>query len=423
MNKLPVVVIAGRPNVGKSSLFNRIVGHNKSIVEEASGTTRDRIFCLCKWQNKSFELVDTGGLLSCASDKITKGVLAQARQAIEKADLFILVCDITAGLTAMDEEVFSILRKTGKKIFLALNKVDNIARQEQASDFYRLGIENTYLISALMGKGIGDLLDGITEYFKKDGSVEPQGEIIKMAIVGRPNSGKSSLLNYILKEERVIVDEEPGTTRDSIDTYFTEDGCEFLLIDTAGIRHKRKLKEAVSFYSIAKSQQSIRRADVCILLIDAASGLAVDDLKILDYIIKYDKGCIVVVNKWDLVKSVEMAKYRSALLRRADFLRKYPLLFISAKTGRNVSEVLNLAKQVYKSYNIHIQTKLLNDELDKVRPRFKYIAQAGTQPPAFIIFTKNPQDVREQDTGFIENNLRQRFELWGVPIKISYRKG
>lgn len=433
MQKLPTVAIVGRPNVGKSSLFNRILGERKAIVEPLSGTTRDRLYATCQWSGKVFRLIDTGGFILAPTQEMLKMIVFQVRCAIEEAEQLLFVCDVTSGIVPMDQEIASVLRKSNKPTILAVNKADNKGLAQAAVDFYQLGLGVPFAVSALHGLGIGELLDEITMGLQPQEYAREKAPI-KIAIVGRPNVGKSSLLNCILQEERVIVDESPGTTRDAIDTPFSKDGIDYLLIDTAGIRHKRKLKEAVAFYGISRARQSINRSDLCLVLLDGFQGPTADDLKILDLVHKQGKGCVVIVNKWDLVKGVERKDYEEALKRRAPFINFAPILFTSALTGMGVFEAIEAAPKIAQNRSATIKATILNEELGRFqrarpipvrsgkRPRLYYITQIGTKPPTFLIFARYPKLIRTEYMRYIENRLRERFALEGTPIRIKFRE-
>jgi len=412
-------------------LFNRIAGRRKAITESASGTTRDRVHAQCRHIKANFDLIDTGGFMQEKNNRIADLVAKQIKMAIDQADVLLFVCDAQEGVVSLDEEISIRLRKAGKKILLAANKADNAKLRGDCLDFYQLGFEKVYPISATHGTGINDLLDMAIEGFSH---TDEPAEIdhIKIAIVGRPNVGKSSFLNSILKEERVIVDNKPGTTRDSVDTYFTLGKQHFLLIDTAGIRHKKKLKEAASFYSVSRSYQSIRRADICIMFIDGYEGPRQDDLKVLDYICSEKKSCIIAVNKWDLVEDIPVIKYSDGLKRRAGFIDFMPIIFTSALTGKNVMKVLTKAKEIYKMRMLHVDVKTLNELLKRFKHslalprklgkvRLKFITQIDIDPPTFLVFTNDPKIAKAKLTGFIENRLREKFDFTGTPIKIDFR--
>ena len=368
-NKIPVVSIVGRPNVGKSSLFNRILGKRHAVVEEREGTTRDRNEKFMTLEDKSFKLVDTGGFITGGKDKITTLIKEQIEKAVEFSDLFIFVCDGQQGPLPLDEELANLVRKSGKKILLAVNKIDNQKRKENLLDFYGLGLGEPFGISCLHDLGVKKLTKEFIDILPLYSEVDLEKEHpIRIAIVGRPNVGKSSFLNKVLNEERVIVHDEPGTTRDSVDSYFNKDGILFLLVDTAGIRHKRKVKSAVDVYSMMRARESIDRADVVLLLVDGHEGITNDDAKIFDYIEEKGKGCAIVVNKWDLVKEIEMSRYANAVLRKMPSARHYPVAFISAKSGRNVLNAFNLVKAVKTNLDLFIDTATLRSFIKEINP-------------------------------------------------------
>lgn len=432
---LPVISIVGRPNVGKSSLFNRIIGKRHAVVEKREGTTRDRVEKHAKLKGKNFILADTGGFLLHGKDEMQVLVKAQIKKAVLSSDVLLFVCDGEKGLLSLDTDLASQLRKSGKKIFLVVNKIDNEKRKENILDFYRLGLGEPFGISCLHNLGVTKLLDEAIESIPLYSEAEIEKyHPIKIAICGRPNVGKSSFLNKVLDEERAIVHEHPGTTRDSIDTYFKKDGITFLLIDTAGIRHKRKVREAVDVYSMIRARDSIDRSDIAILLIDGMEGVTNDDVKIFDYINEKGKGSVVVVNKWDLVKGIGMPKYRQAILKRMPEAEDFPIAFISAKTGRNVMDTFNLAKAIKTNLDLFIDGDTLSDFLREIKPgdvsvsrrsrypRFYHMAQVGTCPKRFLVFVKDPRTITDFHTAFIENRLRESFPLQGVPVRIMYRR-
>lgn len=434
-NLLPVVSIVGKPNVGKSSLFNRIIGKRQAVVEKCEGTTRDRIESPVKIKGKSFILVDTGGLLLRETDEIQDLVKSQIEKAIISSDALLFVCDGENGLSPLDADLAHQLRKSGKKIILVINKIDNEKRQENLLDFYELGLGEPFGISCLHNLGVTNLLDELRDALPLSSEAEREAlRPIKIAICGRPNVGKSSFLNKVLGEERVIVHEKPGTTRDSIDIYFEKDGIMFLLIDTAGIRHKRKVREAVDVYSMMRARASIDRSDIVILLIDGMEGVTNDDAKILDYIKERGKGCVIAVNKWDLVKGIEMSRYKEAVLKRMPEARNFPIAFISAKTGRNVEDAFNLVKSIKANLDLFIDRDALTDLVKEIKPenvriplrkkypRFYYMTQVGNSPKRFLVFVNDIRAVSGFHAAFIENRLREKFPLKGVPIRIIYRK-
>lgn len=431
----PIVSIVGRPNVGKSSLFNRIIGKRHAVVEEIEGTTRDRIEKIVRIKNKSSILVDTGGFLRRDEDDMSRLVKKQIEKAIESSNILLFVSDGEEGLLPFDMDLAHLLRKSGKEIILVINKIDNEKREDNLLDFYRLGLGEPFGISCLHNRGMKKLLEKLLTILPEHSESEIESQHpIKIAIAGRPNVGKSSFLNKVLNEERVIVHEKPGTTRDSIDTYFKKDGILFLLIDTAGIRHRRKVKTAVDFYSMVRAKKSIDRSDVIFLLIDGMEGVTNDDAKIFNYILEERRGCAIIVNKWDLVKGIEMSRYQRAILKKMPNARNVPLAFISAKTGRNVLEAFNLCKAIKTNLDLFIDTDTLTDFLEEINPervriprekripKFYYMTQVATFPKEFVVFVSDTRGVTKFHTAFIENRLRESFPLLGVPVRFTYRK-
>lgn len=432
---IPTVAIIGRPNVGKSSIFNMLTRAHSAITDKASGSTRDRIYKDCEWKNKSFRLVDTGGIEQAASNRLSAKVKEQIAKAIEEADLILFACDTKKGILPQDEEIANMLRKADKKVLLVANKSDNEKLREASVEFYRFGFEKVLPASSTQGQGLKEILDAVTGIIKESGPVSEK-ELIKVAIVGRPNVGKSSFLNAVLEDERVIVDEEPGTTRDAIDTYFQKGGLEYLLIDTAGIRHKlKKSTELIDIYGIERSKNAIKRADVTLILIDGFQGIFFEDLRIFDLVKKEHKPTVIAVNKWDAVdEQISQKQYLSAILKRAPFLNYAPICFISSKTGMNLDKALDLINLVFSNSFTRISTKNLNEalgELQKIhhpssiggkRTKLKYIVQTGTRPTKFLIFCDKPALLKRDYIAFIENELRERFELIGIPIIISQRE-
>lgn len=430
--ELPSVCIVGRPNVGKSTLFNRMIGKRMAVVHQTSGTTRDSIEGIYKKGTDAFRLIDTGGFLKNSKDKISSLVKKQIEEYIRESDILLFLCDVKSGPVALDEDVVSILRKSSKKVFLLVNKVDSRLLEEDVYDFYQLGLGSPYPISAMHNRGIDAV---VKDLLKIIGTTDHQDEPIasKIAITGRPNVGKSYFLNTLLKKERVIVDTTPGTTRDPIDTYFKKDGKLFILIDTAGMRHKRKVKDAVDVYSMSRSREAIERSDVSFLLIDGYDGLRNDDVRIFNYITDAGKCCIIVVNKWDLVRNIQMAAYKDAILRKTPSMIDYPIIFASAKTARNVLSCVDMVKYVTDSADRRIETGELNKFFMYIKssairvgkrrpPKISYIVQTGTRPPSFLIFVNDPKLVSEDYSNFIKRNLRKRYNFYGTPIKIIYRR-
>lgn len=432
--KLPTVCIVGRPNVGKSTLFNRIMRSRRAVIHETSGTTRDRVEAVYKDSatGSGFKLVDTGGFMKATPDRISSLVKKQIQHAIAGADILLFVCDIRSGVTSQDEELLPVIRKSAKRAFLAVNKADNRSFEENLSDFYRLGLGNPYPVSAVHNRGINTLIEDILESLESVENSEAENVVYSIAIVGRPNVGKSLFLNTLLSEDRVIVDNTPGTTRDSVDTYFKREGSLFLLIDTAGIRHKRKIKEAIDVYSIIRSKEAIKRSNTAFLLIDGYDGLRNDDVRIFDFIVKSGKCCVIVVNKWDLAKRIEMADYKNAMIRKLPPLQNYPIIFASAKTGRNVLAAADMVKYVMANTDTKIDTHRLNEFLSKMKrssrkvtkkiPKLFYMVQTQTRPPAFLIFVNDTKLVTKEFSSFFERSIRRDFMFLGSPLRLAYRR-
>lgn len=429
---IPSVCIIGRPNVGKSTLFNRIIGRRRAVVYKTSGTTRDRLEFLCDKGETPFRLIDTGGFMKTPHDNISSFVKDQIEKAIRESDLLLFVCDGISGIMPQDEELLSILRRADIKVFLVVNKVDNEKIKDGIYDFYKFGLGEAYPISAMHNLGIEKLVEDISDMVAKLPKSEAEEIAYKIAIVGKPNVGKSLFVNTLLKEERVIVSETPGTTRDSVDTYFKKDGKLFLLIDTAGIRHKRKIKEPVDVYSVMRSEESIKRSDVAFLLIDGYDGLRNDDVRIFNLILEHNKCCVMVVNKWDLVRSMAMADYKNAIIRKCPQAAFFPIVFASAKTGRNLLSCIDMTKYVLANSDQTIPTKELNRlflknsrflaVFDKKGLKVRYIVQVSKRPPEFLFFVNDTKLVTDEYFNFIENSLRKNYNLYGTPIKMSYRR-
>ncbi|MFH1847350.1 MAG: ribosome biogenesis GTPase Der [Candidatus Omnitrophota bacterium] len=438
-NSIPSICIIGRPNVGKSSLFNILIGERRSVVVERSGTTRDRVEAIVNTGNINVKIVDTGGYLSEDKDVISLEVKDQICRAIEEASVILFVTDTIDGVSPFDVEVAALLRKFSKTVILVANKTDNEKLIDDAVEFYQLGFGAPETISCLHRRGIRGLKQKIQESVESFGlEKEPsQKKCIKIAVVGRPNVGKSSLINNLLERKRVIVSDIPGTTRDSIDTYFSYEDTDYILIDTAGIRHKRKVKDIVDTYSMMRSQDAIKRADVVLLLFDAAEGITRDDMGILDLIEETGSACLILVNKWDLAKDAEdvsMQDYEKHLLYASNRLRKFSIFFVSAKTGRNVVDMLSMVKVLDTNLDLEVSTGVLNrifkshdPSLVAVprrykRPNFLYVIQSRSRPVEFKYFVNSPQDVRPSHLSFIENQLRSNLPLKGIPIKILIRR-
>ena len=431
-----IVAIVGRPNVGKSTLFNRLTQSRQAIVDEFSGVTRDRHYGKADWQGQTFSLIDTGGYVHGSDDVFEAAIRAQVEIALSEADLIMFVVDTTTGITDLDETVASILRKAGKPVMLVANKVDNFERIAEAQLFYGLGLGEVFCLSSINGSGTGELLDALVELLPNKGPEEEEAQLPRIAVVGRPNVGKSSITNAFLGEERNIVTPIAGTTRDSIDTHYNAYGFDFILVDTAGLRKKSKVQEDLEFYSTLRSIRSIEKADVCLLMIDAQQGIENQDLHIYSLIQKNHKGVVILVNKWDLINKDNhtMDTFKEAILHRIAPFRDVPILFTSVPQKQRIYQALEAAVQVYQNRSRKISTSKLNDYLlpiiqDTPPPAYKgkyikikYITQLPIAYPAFALFCNLPQYVREPYKRFIENKLRERFDFTGVPMEIFFRK-
>lgn len=430
-----IVAIVGRPNVGKSTLFNRLTGSRTAIVDEISGVTRDRNYGSCTWNGIDFSVIDTGGFVEKSDDMFEEEINKQVFLAIEESDLILFMVDVTAGIHELDKAIADLLRKSGRKMLLVVNKVDNSQRLMEAAEFYALGIEHFFPVSSINGSGTGDLLDKITDNLPEK-AAETIPELPRVAIVGRPNVGKSSLVNSFLGEERNIVTPVPGTTRDSIYTRYNKFNHDFYLVDTAGLRRKSKVSEDIEFYSVLRAVRAIENSDICLLLIDATRGIEAQDLNILSLILKNNKGVIVAVNKWDLVeKDANTARYFEKEIRKktAPFT-DYGIIFISAVKLIRIHKILELINTVNKNRTRKIATSELNSVmLDIVRQNpppssrgrnisIKYITQLPTYSPSFAFFCNYPQYVKEPYKRYIENRMREKFEFTGVPLRIFFRK-
>ena len=431
----PLVAIVGRPNVGKSILFNRLIGRRIAIVEDTPGVTRDRIYGDAEWLQYSFTLIDTGGIEPASEDKIAVQMRRQAQLAIETADVILFLVDGREGMTASDEEVAGMLRKSKKPVVLGVNKVDAPKFEEALYEFYSLGLGTPITISAAQGLGLGDLLDEIVHDFPKD-IEETDEERINIAVVGKPNVGKSSLVNALLGEERSIVSDIPGTTRDSIDTPFLFNGVAYTLVDTAGIRRKRSIEEeSIERYSVIRSLSAIRRADVVLIVCDAADGLSEQDVRIAGYAHEEGKPSVLIVNKWDLIDkdTNTINAFKKNFLTDLAFMSYVPMLFISALTGQRVSKVMELANEVYQQSCRRISTGTLNDIVNEAvamteppsdkgrRLKIYYATQAAIRPPTFIVFVNDPEMVHFSYERYLENYFRKSFSLEGTPIRMFFR--
>ena len=433
-----LVAIVGRPNVGKSTLFNRLTKSRQAIVNEQAGTTRDRQYGKSEWLGKEFSVVDTGGWVVNSDDVFEEEIRKQVMLAIDEADVILFVVDVMNGVTDLDTEVAEILRRSKTPVLLVANKTDNNDLQYNAAEFYSLGLGDPYCVSALSGSGTGDLLDLVLSKFKKETPEILDDDIPRFAVVGRPNAGKSSIINAFIGEDRNIVTEIAGTTRDSIYTRYNKFGFDFYLVDTAGIRKKNKVSEDLEYYSVIRSIRSIENSDVCILMLDATRGIEGQDLNIFSLVQRNQKGLVVVVNKWDLIedKTAKVMKgYEDAIRDRLAPFTDFPIVFTSALTKQRILKVLELAKEVYQARTTRIPTARLNEELlpliEAYPPpsnkgkyiKIKYITQLpNTQVPSFVFFANLPQYVKEPYRRFLENKIRERWKLSGTPINIFIRQ-
>lgn len=432
-----VVAIVGRPNVGKSTLFNRLIGNRKAIIDDLSGVTRDRIYGFSDWNGRSFTVVDTGGFVKGSDDIFESAIRSQVQIAIDEADIIIFLTDVTTGITDLDADVANMLRKVDKHVILTVNKVDNSARTLTANEFWSMGFENTLFISSITGSGSGELLDLVTELLPPENDEkEADPTIPKIAIVGQPNVGKSSLINSLLDEDRNIVTNIAGTTRDSIHSTYDKFGMKFTLIDTAGIRKKKKVHEDLEFYSVIRAVKSIEEADVCLLLIDAKEGVTAQDQNIIELIRKRRKGLVILVNKWDLMeKETNTAKEYTALLKeKISPFSDVPVLFISVLEKQRIFKALDLAKEVHQNRMQKIKTSELNEIMLEIIERtpppshrghfikIKYVTQLPTYFPSFAFFCNHPKHVKQNYRLFLENQMRKHFNFTGVPISIFFRE-
>lgn len=430
------VAIAGRPNVGKSTLFNRLLEQRKAIVDNISGVTRDRQYGIADWNGKTFNVVDTGGFVPDTEDIFEIEIRKQVKIAIEEADSIIFMTDVATGITTLDESMAEMLRRTTKPVFLVVNKVDNSERQLEATEFYSLGFDNIFFLSSMSGSGTGELLDALTESMPPEQSEEAQTELPRFAIIGQPNVGKSSLLNALVGAERTIVSEIAGTTRDTIHTRYNLFQKDFVLIDTAGLRKKNKEKDDLEFYSVIRAIRAMDEADVCILLIDAEKNISAQDVNIFSLAARKGKGILLLVNKWDLVeKSTNTAKeYEKQLKEKIAPFTDVPVIFISAKEKTRIFKAMEIALQVYENRKRHVSTSQLNEVMLKAveayhapvvrghTVKIKYITQLPTVVPSFAFFTNYPDDIKTPYKNYLENQLRSSFDFKGVPVRIFFRK-
>lgn len=430
------VAIVGRPNVGKSTLFNRLLEQRKAIVEDIPGVTRDRQYGIADWNGKNFYVIDTGGFVPDSEDVFEKEIAKQVEVAVEEASVVLFVVDVATGITHLDDAMADILRRSTKPVFLVVNKVDNNERLMEASEFYSLGFEKIFFLSSISGSGTGEVLDDITELIKEDFELEEEKGIPKFAIIGQPNVGKSSLLNALIGEERTIVSDIAGTTRDTIHTRYKLFQKDFILIDTAGIRRKAKVHEDLEFYSVIRAIKAMDEADVCMILLDAEKGIAAQDLSIFSLAARKGKGVVVLVNKWDLLeKSTNTAKeYEKVLKQRLAPFNDVPILFISAKEKTRIFKAIEVALQVFENRQRKISTSQLNDVILKAIESFhppvvrghpikiKYVTQLPTAVPSFAFFSNFPDDIKTPYKNYLENKLREHFNFTGVPVRLFFRK-
>ncbi len=434
---MSLVAIVGRPNVGKSTLFNRLVGNRQAIVDDTAGVTRDRHYGKCEWCGREFSVVDTGGYTSNSDDIFEGEIRKQVKIAIDEADLVLFLVEVGTGVTDFDEEIADLLRRSGKPVMLVVNKVDSSDKVSDIYQFYSLGLGDPIDISSANGSGTGDMLDELVKRLPADEKMVKEDENIpKIAIVGRPNAGKSSITNAFLGEDRNIVTEIAGTTRDSIESRYNKFGHDFILVDTAGLRKKTKVQEDLEFYSVMRAVKSIEQADVCILMIDATKGIEAQDMSIFNLIVKNKKGCVIAVNKWDLVEknSNTMKEYTEAIKKRIAPFVDLPIIFTSATQKQRILDLLDAAAAVWENYSKKIPTSRLNElmleEIENFPPpstkgkyiKIKFITQLPTKSPSFAFFCNLPQYIGDPYKRFLENRLRKHFDFNGCPIQIYMRK-
>ena len=432
-----IVAIVGRPNVGKSTLFNKLAGKRISIVEDTPGITRDRIYADCEWRSREFLIIDTGGIEPASNDLILSEMRAQAQIAIDTADVIVLVVNVKDGVTATDLDVAQMLQKSNKPVVVACNKVDNPGDDPmELYEFYNLGIGEIVGVSALHSLGIGDLLDKVFEFLPPEEETDTTQSGIKFAVIGKPNAGKSSLVNKILGEERVIVSPIAGTTRDAIDSYFEKDGVDYTIIDTAGIRRKSKIYDQVERFSVIRALAALERSDVAVIMIDAVEGVTEQDAKVAGFAHEAGKGIVVAVNKWDAIEkdTNTVQRFKESIQNRLSFMTYAPIEFISAKTGQRINKLFEHIKYVKEQNSMRISTgvlnDILNDAMSKASPpsdkgrrlKIYYITQAGTNPPTFILFVNDRELAHFSYVRYIENKIRETFGLEGTPVRFIIRE-
>ena len=428
---LPVVALVGRPNVGKSTLFNRFVGYRRAIVEDTPGVTRDRLYADCEWQNKQFTVIDTGGINFSDEDPFVADIRYQVDIAAEEADVIVFVVDGREGVNPLDQEIAGYLRGKSRPVIIACNKIDTVSLNDEMYEFYNLGYEEILPISAANGQGTGDLLDAVVNNLPFQVENNETDDMLKVAIVGRPNVGKSSLTNKLLGQERTIVSNIPGTTRDSIDSKFKYNKRDILLIDTAGLRRKGKIKEDIERFSVSRTLNAVDRSDIALIMIDAVEGIAEQDKKIAGYAYEKGRGCILVINKWDLPEKDEhtLEKFKKKIYAEVPFLKFAPMVFISAKTGQRIHALLELVEFVSEQQNIRIPTGTLNTVIEEAtfmtpppsskgrQLRILYCTQAGVKPPMFVLFVNNKKLLHFSYQRHLENVIREIYGFVGTPIK------
>ena len=433
----PLIAIVGRPNVGKSMLFNKLVGQRLSIVEDTPGVTRDRLYAEAEWRNRKFDLVDTGGIEPSADSQILSFMRQQAEIAIQHATVILFVCDIKTGLTASDQEVANMLLRSRKPVVLAVNKMDQVGiTNPDIYEFYNLGLGDPIAVSAVHGHGTGDLLDACMEYFPPEDEEEEEDDVIKVAIIGKPNVGKSSLVNRILGEQRVIVSDMAGTTRDAVDSYFENQKGKYLFIDTAGMRKKSKVDDRIEKFSVLRATMAIERADVCLILVDANEGVTEQDTKVAGLAHEAGKACIIVVNKWDAIEKDDktMDHMRQDIRRDLSYMTYAPIVFISALTGQRVDRLFDLINYVNDQASLRITTGMLNtvlaDATARVQPptdkgrrlKIYYMTQIGIKPPHFVCFCNDAKLFHFSYQRYLENQIRSTFGLEGTPVRLTIRQ-
>ena len=433
----PIVAVVGRPNVGKSTLFNKLIGKRLSIVDDTPGVTRDRIYGDAEWENKKIMLVDTGGIEPKTDDIILSGMRHQAQLAIDTAQVIIFVTDLKCGVTASDSEIASMLQKSGKPIVLCVNKCDTVGETPmEFYEFYNLGLGDPIPVSSVHGHGTGDLLDEVFKYLPDSDFAEEEDDVIQVAVIGKPNAGKSSLVNQIAGEERSIVSDIAGTTRDAIDTFVENEKGKFNFIDTAGLRRKSRVDDKIEKYSILRAQMSIERADVCVIMIDGVEGFTEQDSKVAGLALEQGKACIIAVNKWDAVEKdgTTMDSYRKKLMKDFSFMPYAPIIFISAKTGQRIDRLFELITYVHSQNTMRISTGMLNDILAdataRVQPptdkgkrlKIYYMTQASTKPPTFVCFCNKAELFHFSYQRYLENQIRSTFGLEGTPVRFVIRE-